>query len=143
MPQFSPDGRWIAYASKESGGREIYVRPFPDSGGKWQVSVGGGTEPQWSHDGRELFYRTGEKMMAVEIDTRDGFVPGKPKILFEGHSVPTPNPEWVRANYDVSPDGQRFLMVAPAEPGRTASNRIEVVLNWTEELKRLAPVTKK
>jgi serine/threonine-protein kinase len=143
-PQFSPDGRWIAYASQESGNsREIYVQPFPDSGGKWQVSVGGGTEPQWSHDGRELFYRTGEKMMAVEIDTHDGFVPGKPKILFEGHSVPTSNPEYVRANYDVSPDGQRFLMVAPGDPGRTASNRIEVVLNWTEELKRLAPVTKK
>ena len=143
MPQFSPDGRWIAYASQESGSREIYVRPFPDSGGKWQVSVGGGNEPQWNHNGRELFYRTGEKMMAVEIDTRDGFVPGKPKILFEGHSVPTPNPDWVRANYDVTPDGQRFLMVAPADPGRTASNRIEVVLNWTEELKRLAPAAKK
>ena len=120
------------------------MRPFPDSGGKWQVSVGGGIEPQWNQNGRELFYRTGEKMMAVEIDTRAGFVHGKPKILFEDHYATSLAPGWVnRANFDVSPDGQRFLMLALADPGRTASNRIEVVLNWTEELKRLAPVTKK
>jgi Tol biopolymer transport system component len=144
VPQFSPDGRWLAYTSEESGNNEIYVRPFPDSGGKWQVSVGGGIEPQWNQNGRELFYRTGEKMMAVEIDTRAGFVHGKPKILFEDHYATSLAPGWVnRGNYDVSPDGQRFLMLALADPGRTASNRIEVVLNWTEELKRLAPVTKK
>jgi Tol biopolymer transport system component len=144
VPQFSPDGRWLAYASEESGNFEIYVRPFPDSGGKWQVSVDGGTEPQWNHNGRELFYRTGEKMMAVEIDTRAGFVHGKPKTLFEGHYAQSLAAGWVnRANYDVSPDGQRFLMLAPVDSGRTAPNRIEVVLNWTEELKRLAPAAKK
>jgi serine/threonine-protein kinase len=139
-PQFSPDGRWLAYVSDESGRREVYVQPYPGPGGKWLISNEGGTEPMWNRNGRELFYRSGDKMMAVGITTQPGFAAGKPRQLFEGHyvrssySVPT---------YDVSPDGQRFLMVKPVEQDQGAPTQINVVLNWTEELKRLVPTGNK
>ncbi len=113
-PQLSPDGHWLAYASDESGrGREIYVRAFPGPGGPWQVSDGGGNEPQWNPRGGELFYRTGSRMMAVPVDTTAGFSAGKPHELFRGDYLPSWS-GYVRANYDVSPDGQRFLMKACA-----------------------------
>ena len=139
-PQFSPDGRWIAYASTESERREIYVQPYPGPGGKWQISTDGGTEPQWNRNGRELFYRSGDKMMAVDISTQSGFVAGKPKQLFEGHYAMN---LLARADYDVSPDGQRFLMLKPTEQEQAAPAQINVVLNWTEELKRLVPTGNK
>ncbi|HXJ17249.1 MAG TPA: hypothetical protein VNM68_08640, partial [Candidatus Polarisedimenticolia bacterium] len=135
-PQFSPDGRWLAYASNESGRREVYVRPYPGPGGKWQISTEGGNEPLWNRNGRELFYRTGDKMMAVEISTEPSFTAGKPRQLFEGHYQLT---GLGRANYDVSPDGQRFLMLKPVEQEQAPPTQIDVVLNWTEELKRLVP----
>ena len=135
-PQFSPDGRWLVYASTESGRREIYVQPYPGPGGKWQISTDGGTEPQWNRNGRELFYRSGDKMMAVDISTQSGFVAGKPKQLFEGHYLMN---TLARADYDVSPDGQQFLMLKPTEQEQAAPTQINVVLNWTEELKRLVP----
>ncbi len=132
-PCFSPDGRWIAYTSNESGRTEVYVRPYPGPGGKWQVSTDGGTEPVWNPKGRELFYRSEQKMMAVDYTERPEFSAGKPKMLFEGAYVPLPRS---LADYDVSPDGQRFVMLKNAEqrPGE-----ISVVLNWTEELKQKAP----
>jgi serine/threonine-protein kinase len=137
-PQISPDGRWLAYASDESGRREIYVQSFPSLGGKWQVSADGGNEPQWNRNGRELFYRDGGKMMAVEVTTQDGFVAGKPRELFEGNYEPAVS-GYVRAQYDVSLDGQRFLMLKPVEQQQSAPTQINLVLNWTEELKHLVP----
>jgi serine/threonine-protein kinase len=138
-PQLSPDGRWLAYAADdESGRREIYVQPYPGLGGKFQISTGGGNEPQWSRDGRELFYRSGNKMIAVAIATEGGFVAGKPRQLFEGNYITT-LAGWVRANYDVSPDGQRFLMLKRVDQGRERLAQINVVLNWSEELKRRVP----
>jgi len=139
-PRFSPDGRWLAYVSDESGRREIYVQPYPGPGGKWQISTEGGTEPTWNRNGRELFYRSGDKMMAVDITTQPGFAAGKPRLLFEGHYQPTPG---TTPNYDVSPDGQRFLMIKPTEQAQAAPTQINVVLNWFEELKQKVPTGKK
>jgi eukaryotic-like serine/threonine-protein kinase len=139
-PELSPDGRWLAYASDESGRNEIYVQPYPGPGGKWQISTEGGTEPTWNRNGRELFYRSGDKMMAVDISTQPSFAPGKAKALFQGHYQPTPG---TLPNYDVSPDGQRFLMIKPSEQGQVAPTQINVVLNWFEELKQKVPTGKK
>jgi Tol biopolymer transport system component len=136
--QFSPDGHWLAYASNESGHYEIYVQPFPGPGGKWQVSTEGGTEPLWNPNGRELFYRSADKMMAAVITTQPSFSAGKPKVLFSGPYQPSPNPV-PSANYDVSPDGQRFLMLKPGGSAVAAPTQINVVLNWFEELKQKVP----
>ncbi len=137
-PQFSPDGRWLAYSSNESGRGEIYVQPYPGPGGKWQISTDGGAEPVWNHNGRELFYRQENKTMAVEVTTRPSFSAGKPRMLFEAPYV------WTAAhlpNYDVSQDGQRFLMLKESEQ-QQASSQINIVLNWFEELKQKVPTGK-
>jgi dipeptidyl aminopeptidase/acylaminoacyl peptidase len=133
-PKFALDGRWLAYVSDESGREEIYVQPYPGPGGKKQISAEGGVEPVWNPTGRELFYRSGNKMMAVDTGsgTSLGFTPGKPRLLFELPYLPT-------ANYDVSPDGQRFLMLKPTEQAQAAPTQINVVLNWFEELKQNVP----
>lgn len=136
-PAFSPDGRWVAYMSDESGRWEVFVTPYPKADGKWQISTDGGIEPVWSPDGRELFYREKSKMMAVSIETSPSFKAGKPKMLFEkmyySYSY--------TSSYDIHPDGNRFLMIeAEEEPD---SNQISIVLNWDEELKRLVPVDKR
>jgi eukaryotic-like serine/threonine-protein kinase len=136
-PRFSPDGHFVAYASDESGRLEIYVRPYPGPGGKWQVSTEGGGEPVWNPKGRELFYRAGKKMMAVDVTTEGTFSAGKPKVLFEGTYVPTPRSF---PDYDVSPDGQRFLMLKAAD--EASPTQINVVLNWFEELKQKVPTGK-
>jgi Tol biopolymer transport system component len=135
-PRFSPDGRWLAYTSDESGRYEVYVQPYPGPGGKWLISTEGGTEPVWNRNGRELFYRAGDKMMAVDIATQPGFSAGNPRMLFDGPYALSPA---APPNYDVSPDGQRFLMLKPVEQAGAAPTQINVVLNWTEELKRLVP----
>ena len=108
------------------------MQAYPGPGGKWQISTEGGREPLWNRNGRELFYRSGKKMMEVDIATQQGFSAGTPKVLFEGQyqSLSTSTP-----NYDVSPDGQRFLMLKPIEQGA----QINVVLNWFEELKQKVP----
>jgi len=137
-PTFSPDGHWLAYASDASGRYEIYAQPYPGPGGRLQISTEGGTEPVWSRNGQELFYRSGDKMMAVEIGTRSGFSAGKPKSLFKGLYQPTPI---LDANYDVAPDGRRFLMIKPGGEEEVPT-QVNVVLNWFEELKRLVPVSK-
>jgi len=128
---FSPSGHWIAYISLESGASEVYVQPFPRSGKKWQVSTEGGTEPVWSRDGRELFYRKGNMMMVIPIQTSPSFNAGKPRLLFEGRfQAGYPG----QPNYDVASDGRRFLMVESEwEPTVT---KLNVVLNWFEELKQ-------
>jgi serine/threonine-protein kinase len=127
VARYSPDGRWVAYQSDESGGFQVYVRSASGGGGAWQVSMGGGTEPVWSPDGRELFYRDGDRMMSVPVTTSDEFHSEAPMLLFEGQ---------FEEGYAVDPEEQRFLMVQ-AEPG--AMTRINVVLNWFEELRRLVP----
>jgi serine/threonine-protein kinase len=139
-PRFSPDGRWLAYISNESGRYEVYVQPYPGPGGKWQISTEGGSEPTWNPNGRELFYRSGDKMMAVDIAMHPGLTVGKPRALFAGWYEATPA---TFSNYDVTPDGQRFLMLKPADTGESAPTQINVVLNWFEELKRRVPTEKK
>ena len=138
---FSPDGHWLAYISDESGRQEIFVQPYPGPGGKWQISTEGGNEPAWSRNGRELFFRSGSKMMAVEVTTQPTFSAGKPKVLFEGQYLAV-TPGLTGTAFDVSSDGQRFLMVKETE--RAAPNaQINVVLNWSEELKRRVPAGNK
>jgi serine/threonine-protein kinase len=137
--ELSPDGRWIAYSSNESGSFEVYVQPFPDiSRGRWQISTDGGFSPAWSADGRELFYiRVGPFLgiMAVPIDGREGFTAGLPKQLFAGpYNFDAQGRSW-----DVAPDG-RFLMLKPETVQQGSNRTLVVVENWLEELKRLVPV---
>ena len=136
-PRFSPDGHFIVYESDESGRFEIYVRPYPGPGGEYQISTEGGMEPVWNPKGRELFYRSGNKMMAVNVTTQGTFSAGKPRVLFEGSYVPTPRSF---PDYDVSPDGQRFLLLRPEQA--QAPTQISVALNWFEELKQKVPAEK-
>jgi serine/threonine-protein kinase len=140
QPVFSPDGRWIAYVSNESGRYEVYVRPFPGPGGRSLISIGGGTEPRWSSDGRELFYRSGESMMVVAVTTAPRFRAAEPRQLFEGRYLfggTRPG----APQYDVTPDGRRFVMIL--EPERAAPpTRLHVILNAVEELKRNASTSR-
>jgi serine/threonine protein kinase/Tol biopolymer transport system component len=134
-PIFSPDGRWIAYVTDESGREEVYVRPYPGPGNIMTISIDGGMEPVWAPDGKKLYYRdeSGDKMMAVSFITEPELRVGKPKLLFEGrYKGGWP---WGR-NYDIAPDGTRFIMITDEDP-KLKPMQINVVLNWTEELKRL------
>jgi eukaryotic-like serine/threonine-protein kinase len=131
---FSPDGRWVAFQSDESGRNEVYVQPFPGPGSKVLVSIQGGAEPVWSRDGHELFYRSGDQLIAVAVMLQPTFRASKPQVLFE-------KPYWrfgFLRNYDVTSDGRRFLFLKESEQAASATH-IEVVLNWQEELKRLVP----
>jgi len=131
-PVFSPDGQWIAYTSNESGQHEIYVQPFPGPGGKWQISTEGGVSARWAPNGHDLFYLNGNYVMAVRVSIGDSFKSETPRVLFT-HVQATGIPP----NFSVSPDGKRFVMVQPSE--QDTATQIHVVLNWFEELKRLAP----
>ncbi len=126
--RFSPDGHWLAYQSNESGRDEIYVRQFPGPGTKWQISTEGGGSPCWARNGRELFYRNGNKMMAVNIRTKPNFKADRPRLLFQGEF----------GAGDIAPDDQRFLMVQSVEPEQPAT-KIDLVLNWFDELKQKVP----
>ncbi len=127
---FSPDGAWIAYMSDASGQEEVYVRPFPAGGSEVQVSIGGGREPRFSADGSEIFYRQGRGMFAVPITTQPTFRVGEPDLLFEGRfAVQTGGRN---ANYDVDDDGNFYIVQVP-----DGYERVNVVLNWDRELKRL------
>jgi len=104
---------------------EVYVRPFQGSGGSWRISIDGGTLPRWRRDGKELFYISGGKLMAVDVKaSQSSFEPGAPRFLFEKSGI---------SNYDVSKDGQKFLIAVPVE---SSPDPITVVLNWTADLKR-------
>jgi len=131
--RFSPDGKWLAYVSEESGRQEIYVAAFPGPGGRWQISTEGGRAPRWRRDGKELFYVSLErKMMAVEIKPGPSFEAGHPTALFD-----TPHRVAARLGvpaYDVSADGQRFLIVTAA--GETAAPPLTLVVNWPAALER-------
>ena len=132
-PKFSPDGRWIAYGSDESGQYEVYVRPYPPGPGEWQVSTQGGEHVIWSRDGKELFYRNGNKWMVVVVHLKPEFTPEAPRLLFEGPYVMVGG-----QSYDVTPDGQRFLVLEPAEQEAAQVTHLNVVLNWFEEVKQKA-----
>ena len=146
----SPDGRWLAYTSDESGQLESYVIPFPGNssgGGKWKISTEVGERPQWAANGRELYYRTpaasgsspnatlGQrlKLMAVPIETKSGFEPGKPRVLFEGPYFQSFH------DYAPTPDGKGFIFIRETQ-AQTGPTELAVILNWFEELKRIVPV---
>jgi Tol biopolymer transport system component/predicted Ser/Thr protein kinase len=131
MPKFSPDGRFVAYQSNESGRGEIYVQSFPVASGKWQVSSSGGSDPAWSADGKKIFYRAADqKLMAVDVEAGETFKAGIPQPLFPARV----QPGIARNKYVVSGSGERFLFVAPL--GREALTPTNVVLNWQSELGR-------
>jgi serine/threonine-protein kinase len=117
---FSPDGRWISYESAESGRLEVYVQPYQGPGGRVQVSTNGGDTAVWARDGRELFYRNGDEMMVVPIETEPSFTAGTPRVLFRGRYLNTGR------DYDVSPDGDRFYMIQESAP----ATEIRVIQNW-------------
>jgi serine/threonine-protein kinase len=137
--EISPDGRWLAYQSDESGSYEVYVRPFPQvESGRWQVSSSGGTRPLWNRNGRELLYVSADSMlMSVPVQllgTTFGYGSATRVVDLSEYNIGTEG-----RGFDISPDGRRFLVTRndEAEPGGRAE--INVVLNWTEELKRLVP----
>ena len=131
--RLSPDGRWMAYASDETGRYEVYVQSFPAGGGKWQISSGGGEQPSWRSDGKELFYvGEGQKLIAVGVDARSStFRANTPLELFRMHSPVSST--YTRNEYASTPDGQRFLVNTLV--GTPASSPITVVINWSAGLK--------
>jgi serine/threonine-protein kinase len=139
QPTFSPDGRWLAYTSNESGREEVYVRAFPGPGGKWQISTEGGAHPMWAPSGGELFYRYRNQMMAVPISASGQALSlGRAVSLFEGNYRKAPFSVQELAYYDVAGDGQRFVMMKPFQRDGDPT-RLHVVLNWFEELKARVP----
>jgi len=145
QPFFSPDGRWLAYASDESGAYQVYVRAFPDKGGKWQISNSGGAYPMWSRNGRELFFRTDDnRIMVTDYTVRgDSFVAGKPRLWSE-KKLADFGPVGV-GNYDLAPDGKRIAALMPAESAeaQTAQNHVVFLMNFADELRRRAPAGSK
>jgi serine/threonine-protein kinase len=143
-PAFSPDGRWIAYTSNESGQSQIYVRPFPSGTGRWQISDSPGGYPRWSRDGRELFYRSDGGIMVAAIEpTGAGLRTGKPQLLFKGNfrggAAGLSLASNVFADYDVAPDGRSFVMF-PSGAGDHGDRAglVTLVTNWFDELKRVS-----
>ena len=138
--EFSPDGRWMAYRSNESGTEEIYVQAFPGPGERHRVSTNGGSNPVWARNGRELFYTalaSSGKLRMMEVDIHPGgtFKADAPRMLFEGN--------WQASNptrsYDITPDGKYFIMARPEPIPDQRVTRLNVVLNWFDEVKRRAP----
>jgi len=129
---WSPDRRWLAYQSDESGRAEVYVRDLSSGGGRWQVSTSGGEEPRWSPDGRALYYRNETQLMSVAVDTRTTFAPAQPRLVFD--SVYNLRSD-TGISYAVAPTGDRFLMVRPTEENTAAT--LTLVTNWFAELRRL------
>jgi eukaryotic-like serine/threonine-protein kinase len=126
--RLSPNGRWLAYVSDESGRDEVYVRPFPGSEGRWPISTDGGSQPVWARNGRELFYLNRDRMMAVTVTTDATFTATKPLLLFEAKAL------MGNRSYDVTPEGE-FLMIEPGEL-ETPASQINVVLNWVQEVRQ-------
>jgi serine/threonine-protein kinase len=136
-PTLSPDGRWMAYSSNETGRDEIYVVPFPNAAdAKWAVSTGGGTEPLWSRGGREIFYRNARgEIVAVRVETEPTFSAGPTSVLFAATQYLA---SALHRQYDVTADGQRFIMLRPVGGG--VQSQLILVQNFFEELKaRVVP----
>jgi hypothetical protein len=133
--QPSPDGRWIAYVSNESGRYNVYVRSLSGEG-KWPVTAAGGLEPKWRGDGKELFYLASDRsLMAVTVNGRGStFQVGTATRLFETRLSTLPNTSYTRNQYDVTADGQRFLINQPT--GETSSSPIRVIVNWPAAVKK-------
>ena len=145
-PEFSPDGRWLAYASRETGRYEVYVRPYPGPGPRVPISSEGGFSPMWAGNGKELYYRSYpvsgqgssqpvKEMMVVDITTDPEFRAGKPRVLFRNSNISSV----ALRSYDVTPDGKKFLMLQRESPPLEDVTELHVVLNWFEELKRRIP----
>jgi serine/threonine-protein kinase len=134
-PRFSPDGRWIAYVSNESGRDEVYVRPYPGPGGQVAISTNGGTQPVWSRTTRELLFRSEQALMAVTVDTSATFSASAPRALFDAEDFVAEVGPSGSAQYDAHADGKRLIMLT-AVP---VSARARVVLNWFDELRKLFP----
>jgi dipeptidyl aminopeptidase/acylaminoacyl peptidase len=130
-PRLSPDGGWIAYASDDAGRFEVYVVPFPGPGGRFQVSTDGGSAPVWSRDGKELFFVSGGRLMAAAVETRPAFRAELPRALLELPDM---------RDYDVAPDGQRFLVARWLRP-RSAPRTLAVVIGWSDEVARRVDAT--
>ena len=133
-PIFSPDGHWLAYVSDESGRYEVYVESNPRGRGRWLISSGGGLEPLWSPDGRELFYRNGDALIAVPIQSTPTFSVSAPRVLFERALK---SGIYDTLSYDITADGREFLMIE--RQLELVPNQLHVVLNWDEELRRKVP----
>ncbi len=143
FPAISPNGRWIAYMSDESGREEIYVRPFPIAAGKWQVSDGGGDWPSWSRDGSELIYRTEDGMMSAKISTENAsFRAGRPQPLasggFSNGQIGVSVAGSIFSDYEIMPDGQSFIILQGGE-GQTVQNHVTLVTNWFDVLRNTLP----
>jgi len=132
----SPDGRWLAYASNESGRYEVYVRRYRDAGGRRQISTNGGLGSVWAPSGRELYFRSGDSIMAVDIATEPVLAAGRARRLFEWPYEPSYP---VFRSFDVSPDGRHFVMMQP--DGEPPPPQFRIVLNWFQELKSLVPTS--
>ena len=129
--KFSPDGRYVAYCSDESGRFGVYARPFPEGVGKWQVSTNGGTQPRWSRDGKELFYVEGSNLMAAPVKTTSSFSVRTPVRLFDNERLSG----LLRPNYDVSKEGQRFLLQEIVGDEADSPRSIHVIQNWFTEFR--------
>jgi hypothetical protein len=127
---FSPDDQWVAYVSNQTGQREIYIRGVGGAGGTYQISTEGGTEPEWSVDGDEIYFRSGDRVMVVSVPRPPRFVAGTPQLLFDGPYDPE---AFFAANYDFDPNENRFLVISNAQ--LVPTRELRVVLNWFEELK--------
>jgi Tol biopolymer transport system component len=141
QPAFSPDGHWLAYTSNESGKVEVYVRPFPGPGGKWQVSTGGGLMPKWSRNGKELFYRTPDSKIMVVTYTASGdsFHADKPQLWSPGQFTDL----GINNNFDLHPDGKRFAVLkTPGTEQAAAVSKVSFVFNFFDELRRKVPTGK-
>jgi len=138
---FSPDGRWIAYSSNESGAFQVYVRAYPDKGGTWQISNNGGVYPVWSRNGRELFFRTNDNQIMVASYTAkgDSFMADKPRVWSEKKIANV----GLLANYDLAPDGKRIVALMPAETQDAQQDRNHVIFleNFFDELRRKVPLS--
>ena len=133
-PRFSPTGRWLAFVATRSGQPDVFVQSYPDGVKRWQVSANGGSDPVWARNGRELFYRIGRKIMSVELGAGPVFTASTPRPVFEGDYIAGAP----LVDFDVHPDGRRFLMIRSAQPDPPVTH-VNVVLNWFDELERVLP----
>jgi serine/threonine-protein kinase len=139
-PAFSPDGRWVAYTSNQNGRSDVFVRPFPGPGGKWQISTEGGQHPAWSPNGKELFFRSADRriMVAGYTAAGDSFTAGTPRLWSEGTNIVV---RGTLRTFDLHPDGKRFAVLkAPAAQDDTKQDKIVFIFNFFDELRRIAPL---
>ena len=134
--RFSPDGRWLTYSSDVSGENQVYVRPFPGPGSPRQISIDGGGEPIWAANGREIFFRHGDKVLAAEVRTQPEFHSSSPRVLFAGVYLEAEGTTSL-STYDAFPDGSAFIFVRQ-NTNPSTKKTLNVVLNWFEELRRIA-----